>query len=445
MSFFGTPSGTHMIIGGTGSGKSMFMSRAVGHSVAFTKRVVVGNLPIKFGSAEVVLEKKHGWVGDLEKRISYQDDIACLRKFWLHRGFGWVVPDIDKKEWELGLTTDFTYAYRYKPVPAGEEQLSRQCLCRLHRTEVFRMFKDGELERELVSVLPAVQYVIDECGNVFPQLSKQLIGQAIVYYLSQKRKVGSEGDDIICSAQCVTMVDKTFRDLANDWLFLTNWGQRRMGMFRGPKRSTWGLYSPLPRSPTDKPMCQGQFAIEGDEGWGGFYDTSAGVGIQGGLQADKGSRPRGLHWTWAIVGLVVIWAVAMQIPKVFKKAIGATVNAVGVKNISSEFAPKVMTNALLSEAVRQKDDKQENSQTHTTVDRDQEGKEDRWVTGVAPSLDGKVLHIFWSDGDETSSGDADFQGVERVGRRVHVVKWGGKRWVIGGSRLRTSTGKDQEG
>lgn len=430
MSFFGTPSGTHMIIGGTGSGKSMFLSQAVGYSVTKTKRIVVGNLPIKFGSAETVLERKFGWIGDLEKRVFFMDDILCLRKFWLHRGFGWVVPDIEKKEWDLGLTTDFTYAYRYQKKEATEETPPRVCLCRLHRSEIFRLYQEGELDRELVSVLPAVQYVIDECGNVFPQLSKQLIGQAIVFYLSQKRKVGSEGDDIICSAQCASMVDKTFRDLANDWLFLTNWGQRRKGIFRGPKRSSWGLYSPMPRSEHEKPMAQGQFAIEGDEGWGGFYDTSAGVGIQGGLQADKGGRPPGIHWAWAIVFIIAILIAVAQLPKVFRKGVGVVMGQVGTQRLSSEFAPKSVMAVAQAKAPDESKPVGMSKESHT--EKESVTYTGRYITGVHPF--GGVLRIYWSDGDETTSADREFEGVERMGRMIVAIKWAGKKERIGGTR-----------
>lgn len=443
MSFFGTPSGLHMIIGGTGSGKSMFMSKATGFAIAMTERVVVGNLPVKWGSASVIMEKKYGWTGNLESRFSEVDDVTCLRKFWLHRGFGWVVPDIEKKEWDLGLTTDFTYAYRYNPLPAGEGVLPRECLCRQHRTQIYRMFQDGLLERELVAKLPAVQYCIDECGNVFPQLSKQLIGQSLVYYLSQKRKVGYQGDDIVTSAQCPTMVDKTFRDLSNDWLFLTNWGQRRMGLFRGPKKSTWQLFSPMPRSEHDKPMCSGFFSIEGDEGWGGFYDTAAGVGIQGGLQADKNARPKGLHWSWAFVGLALLICLAWASPKVFRAGIA---KVVGLRSqMTGENDPKPGAGApdpgggLRQQLQNFMPGPVEAVPVPPEPEAEKQERPVRTITGVIPSSDRKVLQIYWTDGDSTSSADKEFGGIERRNGLIHSVKWAGERYVIGAAGYKMST------
>lgn len=100
-----------------------------------------------------------------------------------------------------------------------------------------------------------------------------------------------------------------FREMMDDWTFLTNWSKKRKWLFRLPRAMSWSLYDQLP-APGVKPMVSGHTTID-VSGVGECYDTSAGTNVLGGLLADTAEKPPGLHWSWfgvaILIGLLAVW------------------------------------------------------------------------------------------------------------------------------------------
>jgi len=315
------PCGLHFLIGNKGACKSMLACKLSWKLLAETNRVIVTNLPVVWpGLEKYMLETYPLFDGRVRERVFVMEDIRLLSRFWLFRGFGWTVPDVTEADWARGKRLDFRYVYRWAETLV--EVSDRVGVQDMTAKEIHGAWERGELERKLLSELPPVQYVIDEVQNVFPARKWQDVGPALLYYLTQQRKFG---DDIIAISQRPGLMDKQLRELSDDWLFLTNWGRKQKGWFRMPSRATWAKYDQLP-GPGVKPMVSGNFAVD-VAGVGQTYDTSAGVGIEGGLNADKGARPPGAHWAWIFLVVAVVIAGVMQLPGGLTAAAGWVLGA----------------------------------------------------------------------------------------------------------------------
>lgn len=268
-----------------------------------TKRQIVTNLPLHLGEIKEYLTIHHPSFKEcIRDRITIIPEARILKRFWLTLGNDWWIPDVSKEKWALGLRLDYRTAYRWiaKPTTA------------YHRTPIPDMTEQEikaacnsdppEMEFRLVEEMPQVQFIIDELQNIFAARNFLQTSPGALFWLSQQRHLGA---DLIAITQNIDLVDKEFRDLADDFLYLTNWGRKRKSFFRFPKLMTWSKYDLKP-GPGVRPMLSGMLRVD-VAGLGQLYDTSAGIGIEGGLIADTKEGVGGLHWLW-FVGLCLVAA-----------------------------------------------------------------------------------------------------------------------------------------
>lgn len=295
--------GLHMVYGKKRAGKTMYCVRYVWQTIATTERQIVSNMAPRYPGAEDYLKREWEFEGDLHSRLWIERDPEQLRYFYLMLGQGWKVPRVTKEEWSRGRRLDLTYAYRWAPWQGEEGKADdRPDIWDLPLSGLFERVRLGEIERVLVKKLPKVTYFLDEIQNVFPAQMGMGSDPALRFWLTQSSKLAC---DVICTTQEPEWIEKSFRDLADDWMFVKNWGRERRGIFRGPKRATWAKFTRLPKADHEKPFLNGTFSIN-PAGIGDTYDTSAGVGIEGGLDADKDDKVGGLHWSFIPPAVVLV-------------------------------------------------------------------------------------------------------------------------------------------
>lgn len=298
------PCGLHFLLGKKGSGKSMIAVKMLIGVLIHTNRVIVTNLPLHMGELVDFIRQRYPRFYDhsnIKDRVTLITEAKILKRFWLTLGNDWWIPDVSKRDWELGQRLDYRTAYRW--VHTGSDVKHRQPIADLSLVEIQSYLKQDppEIEACLISELPPVQFIIDEIQNIFAARSFMQTSPGALFFLSQQRHLGA---DVIAISQNIDLVDKEFRDLADDFLFMVNWGRKQKSWFRLPKIMTWAKYDMKP-GPGIKPMLSGTMRVDID-GLGQLYDTSAGVGIEGGLNADTKEKPPGIHWGWFILLLVII-------------------------------------------------------------------------------------------------------------------------------------------
>lgn len=309
------PCGAHAIIGKKGSGKSFLATKLSLAVVAQSDRILVTNLPLRLGECKAYMaEHWPAFSDDLHDRIEIIEDVKLLKRFWLYRGNGWTIPDIPKEDWNKGGRLDYRQAYRY--LPTTEDVSRRVAITELTKQEINELLRQGQIEAKAIADLRPVQYTIDEIQNIFPARAFSQTSHGCLFWLSQQRKLR---DDFIWMSQNTDLVDKEFRDLTDDWLYITNWGRKRKSFFRLPKVMTWAKYDQRP-GPGINPMVQGSFRLD-IAGIGQCYDTSAGVGIEGGLTADTKEGIGGIHWSWVLLIVAVLLYGVFQTPKLLTHGI----------------------------------------------------------------------------------------------------------------------------
>lgn len=309
------PCGSHAIIGKKGGGKSFLATKLEIGVLAHTNRMTVTNLSLKPAEIRAYMAVEFpNFTDNPADRIEIIDDVRILKRFWLYRGKGWTIPDVPKEDWNKGARLDYRHAYRWKETT---EDVSHRCAIEdMTKQEVRAYVESGELEMKAVRDLPPVQYIIDEIQNIFPARGFMQTSQGCLFWLSQQRKLT---DDLIWISQNSDLVDKEFRDLTDDWLYITNWGRKQKWLFRLPKVMSWAKYDQRP-GPGVSAMVTGSFRMD-IEGIGQCYDTSAGVGIEGGLTADTKEKTPGIHWLWMVLAFCAVLFLVGKSPQIVKYAV----------------------------------------------------------------------------------------------------------------------------
>lgn len=434
------PCGLHVVVGPTGSGKSMFQMQWVGRILATTKRTVVTNLPIKWeGLAEQMNyeypRKSGSWtIDELRVRVYQTEDLLELQKFWLCFGHGWTAIDIEKEAYELGYRPDYSVVYRYKEsVMPANGAIVRRPLYRLLLPEVLRLVETGEVERRESVEIPSTEILIDEAGSVFPQRAKAGLGRAYTHALEHKRKIRPEGLNVVMACQFPNQLDSEIRNQANSWTYLVNFASRRRGMFRLPKRSVWQQFPTQPRE-HDKPDITGHFKIDPGE-WGRTYDTSAGVGLMGGTLADTKSSVGGISWLWffPIVAVVIVALVLVvkQLPgglgSLSGWIIGRKKPAAAVATVQTNSVHVETNSPVLAELRRLSEQLQLAAAARKEAEERERQKPDRiGVTSLAQI--GKELKFSFVDGSRGSSNDRRFGGLLREGSQLRGLLWEGREY-----------------
>jgi len=90
-------------------------------------------------------------------------------------------------------------------------------------------------------------------------------------------------------------------------------------------------------------------------GLGTTYDTSAGVGIEGGLLADTKERVGGVHWGWFIGIIILALAGITQLPSVSNKLarwfLGARSKEPALVQKTNSTSDVVVTNRVVPKSV----------------------------------------------------------------------------------------------
>lgn len=181
-------------------------------------------------------------------------------------------------------------------------------------------------------------YFIDECHVYFPSHNWQKIAEEVLWYVSQHGKLG---DDIWCISQAIGNVAKGFRDLAQEFRYVRNHRKEKFGRFKGGNGFSERVFlSMLKETDTDRPPVE-EYKYDLDvAGIASCYDTSAGVGVGAGRNADKGRDAKGIPiWTiWVAFAVVMVglWVLADYVPQMLRKGLSATISgtlATGAKQL----------------------------------------------------------------------------------------------------------------
>jgi len=148
-------------------------------------------------------------------------------------------------------------------------------------------------------------FVVDEVHLFFGARDWVKTGHEALWFMSQHAKLG---DDIVLASQAVSLVEKQFRLLAQEFIYLENLSKQKAFGVRGPRRFMRSSYmQPVLGSPAPG---QSPFEIRVFKGLDGSlercYRTEDGVGVSG-READKGKRAEGLP-VWVPILLLTLLA-----------------------------------------------------------------------------------------------------------------------------------------
>lgn len=435
------PNGLMLVVGPTGSGKSMFETQYIGRQIAKTDHIMITNVPIKWQELQDIICKEYGseWLekAPLRDRIYWTENQREIRKFWLCRGFGWYVIDVEEDQYELGYRPDYGVHYRYKEVEVPKDgRTTRKPLYQMRLPAVLALVDSGEVETRDAEDAPEVELVLDEAGSFFPQRSKAKLGEAYRHALEHKRKLRAS---FMMACQYPNQTDSELRVQANAWVYLACFAHRRKGMFYLPKRSVWQQYPSQPDKHAQADLS-GSFEIN-PEGWGKTYDTSAGTGLAGGHDADSKKKIGGISWLWffpivfCAVAAALIFLKTSQggitggilwlVGRGNKKAEVAKTPLVprfpaGVENVGgngAQFANEIAELRKILESAK--------SQVQPQEVRDRIG-----LTGIVPGPKRDRLLFYFVDGSHGSSLDRRFGGVIKEGSQYVGIRFEGREYRL---------------
>lgn len=287
-------------VGKKGSGKTSSMMDDLCQVLANTNMQIVGNPPILFpGLGEYMTakyERDESWLD----RITLLTELDQLRRFWYYFGQGWTVPVVSVEQWKRRVRPDFRLAYRWLPT---ENPAARLSIDEMSIQEIKAEVERGAMECSPVKKLPRVAYFLDELGVIYPAREHLDWVPGLTFYLDQQRKLCQE---LVCSTVRVEGIDKSVRDMVDEWYVMVNWGKKRKSFFRLPSVLTCAEFDQTPgRNVSPTHTTYRKLDVEG---LCKTYDTAAGVGIEGGMEADKGTKPPGISWKWALlIGVGVLF------------------------------------------------------------------------------------------------------------------------------------------
>jgi len=353
-----------MYLGLPGDGKSMSGVRRVVTELLEGERDIITNLPLEVGELESYIRAQPGGESVNVRDRIFDLEEAEVRKFWLKRGHGWWLRDIEEADYKKNIRPNLKTVYRYRHGPAGVE---RKAICEVGAGELEELVRSGEVE---TGPVPGAVYVIDESQNFWPARSWQQTPSGLMFYLSQHRHVG---DDCIFITQTESQVEKTVRNLVAEYWVFRDMSKRRKWGFRLPGRFTWSLFGEPPSALGANMQAFGSFSLD-KSGLASCYRTADGVGVGGPMaKADMGRKKAGVHWAWFVVLMVAVAVGVVLVPdlvaRVASKALvgGAAKVASGISGVPAAAVASgtlQVTQAVVSVVpaavpfVRHPDDKQ---------------------------------------------------------------------------------------
>lgn len=255
----------NIVIGETGSGKSMFEMLVMEHFIMQNDpRPIVTTLSIQLPEFADYLQNKYGTdaPGNLASRIVriYKEDLA---KFWRVRGI------------------QYNGDYEYGPKKVG----------------VF-----GGPDWQVA--MPGVIYLLDEAYVCFKAREFQKNSGEFLDYQPQARKL----DVIIAVAPASSLLDKAFRDLANQCIVLTNMYKVKVKGFTAQRKLLARVYKNCPPIRGEEVLEELSLTID-PKGLAKCYRSEEGIGVIG-TTADKGRVAKGIPWWFIFPGAVCIGILA---------------------------------------------------------------------------------------------------------------------------------------
>ncbi len=249
------------VVGKPGGGKSYYGVKQVVEELARGNRYIVSNIEFNLPEVRAWCHENIEAEVDLTDRFRILDENETAQ-FWLYEPG----RDFTKRK-------DIKQGTRIINVPDFEDRAKRGCL-----------------------------YVIDEVHTFFGAREWQGTGTDCTYFLSQHRKLRC---DIILITQHPDQVDKALRRLAQDYVHMRNLSREPIFGFRVGSVFRWSrsLNSPTGGNPR---VFESGFLKLDCEGLGKLYDTMAGVGIQGRVEATVEKKGRSLWWLLLPVTAVVL-------------------------------------------------------------------------------------------------------------------------------------------
>lgn len=302
-------------IGGKpGAGKSLKCALQIVEELRMSDRFIVTNAAIEM--QPWVDGKKVARKGLVHSMLDkYKEDFDCERRLVFLR------DDEVKHFMRCRPYVDETGAVVKRFLEPSEDGRFHLTACTARREDI----RDG---------LRGVCYVLDEAHEYFSSRewqSTQKYGKEVLSWSSQNRRAG---DDAYFLTQVIGNVEKQLRGTSQECIWLVNHRLLSLSVFRQPDVLSYRVFSSTPPSPSETALCKGR--LQCDRQWVyGIYNTARGASVSG-TSADIGVRAKGLHWSWIVVFIAALSALAI----VGNKGIQAAIRqAVGI-------SPSYATNAF---------------------------------------------------------------------------------------------------
>ena len=297
------------VYGKLGGGKGLVVVEEIATELGSGYRDVVTNVPLRLDP----------WVngrGEAQKgllaylRAKYGDDFNARARVL-------VIDDVEE------LATLFLWRRSpHKARNLTESEEPRQWAREAAARGWFRLSTTGTggIEsafdaRELEGCLPCL-IVTDEAWKCYKTATLKKGGEEIVdFYGRQQRKLRDEWSVV---TQHHADLAPIFARVAQSHCVVRNHGMERLGMFRQPAVFRVRQYTSEPKASA---KCERETVFRLDvKGLAQTYDTSAGVGMAGGMQADHGARRKGIHIAWLGVAVMLLIVGLMAVPPLLGKA-----------------------------------------------------------------------------------------------------------------------------
>lgn len=322
----------HIVVGKLGAGKGLVVMRRILEEIVNGTRDIVTNVPIRLGpwvngqkqaqmGLSAYLEREYGEAFDVASRLKVIDNADDCQFMFLWR------RDSETNEWfKLPLEEKEGVPARFSIEPIKARHCN-PCLV-----------------------------VSDEAWEYFPAKGSgwQTVPPVVPFYGRQQRKLR---DEWYVVSQHHGDFHNVFERITQDYTVCRNHGMERLGIFRQPKVFHTVTYLRQPKLGA-RAFHEAVFRLD-VAGLAQCYDTSAGVGMSGGLTADHGQKQKGLHIAWLVLGIVVVVVGLFLVPSVLGKGasawIGHAANPRGQKpeawsHVTDSPAPAAVTSAGTSTA-----------------------------------------------------------------------------------------------
>ena len=253
------------------------------------KRFICTNLALNLPECAAYLAEKYGSSFDIGRRVRVLDATDCM-DFWNHPA-----PGLDLEgRWDLAV--GYYWSQKENNGKGGKLPKTKNVPDFSGRGA---MLDAGVKNPDYVGTL----FFIDEVHEFFNSRNWQSASEDALFYITQHRKYS---DDVVLMTPNMSLVDKQFRECAQDFTRLRNLSKEMMGLIRLPQKILGKIFLRPPTSGNDVPMRTFLRSID-VAGIGRCYDTAAGVGVVG-SNADAGARKRGIDWRIALVGFAGVVA-----------------------------------------------------------------------------------------------------------------------------------------